>query len=121
MTVTGYYVMPARLTDAAQVFTDPQESTGQQADQLRSSGDVVTGDQGLDAMIHETMDLTAEACSRFGQVFSATATALNQTANDYASLDTQIATAYASLATGPTTGGSPSDGTLVPGEPLPMV
>jgi type VII secretion effector (TIGR04197 family) len=121
MTVTGFSVVPAKVTDAAQAFTDPQESARRQADQLRSGHDVVTGDRGLDATIQETMDLLAEACSRFGEVFSATATALNQVAETYVSLDAQLAAAYDELMPGNTANKVQPDGTRVPDEPVPMV
>jgi hypothetical protein len=115
MTETGFSIVPAKVTDAAQTFTDPQESTWRQADQLRSTRDVVTGDRELDATIQSTMDLLAEVCSRFGEVFSATATALNQAAETYVSLDAQLAAAYDEL-----TSGKPA-GRRAPDEPVPMV
>lgn len=121
MTVTGFSVVPAKVTDAAQAFTDPQESTRRQADQLRSGRDVVTGDRGLDATIQETMDLLAEACSRFGEVFSATATALNQVAETYVSLDAQLAAAYEELMRGRSTNNAQPGGAGKPDEPVPMV
>jgi type VII secretion effector (TIGR04197 family) len=107
MSLSGFSVSPAQVADAAQTYTDNQQTAPDLGNQVQATGVVNTGDPGLDSLVQQTMNDLAQVCAQVGQAMSTTATALNQVADGYQSTDATVAGFYASVM-------SSSDDTNVP-------